>query len=100
VRCLTGWLLDELLALRHRNGNAMVRIYGPVTTHARGGTVTMNFYAGPFHFCQFAQISSQIAAPLLIVTTRNSDSLFAAFSFQHCAERMEGTRLFAARFLK
>ena len=32
VRCLTGWLLDELLALRHSNGRAMVRIYGPATT--------------------------------------------------------------------
>ncbi len=44
VRCLTGWLLDELLALRHSNGHAMVRIYGPITTHACGGTITMNLY--------------------------------------------------------
>ena len=44
VKCLTGWLLDELLALRHSNGRAMVRIYGPATTQARGGTVTLNLY--------------------------------------------------------
>jgi molybdenum cofactor sulfurtransferase len=44
VRCLTGWLLEELLALRHTNGRAMVRIYGPATTAARGGTVTLNLY--------------------------------------------------------
>jgi len=44
VRCLTGWLLDELLALRHENGRAMVRIYGPATTQSRGGTVTLNLY--------------------------------------------------------
>jgi selenocysteine lyase/cysteine desulfurase len=44
VRCLTGWLLDELLALRHTNGRAMVRIYGPVNMQARGGTVTLNLY--------------------------------------------------------
>jgi molybdenum cofactor sulfurtransferase len=44
VRCLTGWLLDELLALRHTNGRAMVRIYGPANTEARGGTVTLNLY--------------------------------------------------------
>ena len=44
VECLTGWLLEELLALRHSNGRAMVRIYGPVTTQARGGTVTLNLY--------------------------------------------------------
>jgi molybdenum cofactor sulfurtransferase len=44
VRCLTGWLLEELLALRHANGRAMVRIYGPATTESRGGTVTLNLY--------------------------------------------------------
>ena len=44
VQCLTGWLLEELLRLRHSNGRAMVRIYGPATTEARGGTVTLNLY--------------------------------------------------------
>jgi len=44
VRCVTGWLLDELLVLRHSNDRPMVRIYGPITTHARGGSVTMNLY--------------------------------------------------------
>ncbi len=44
VRCLTGWLLQELLALRHSNGQLMVRIYGPATTEARGGTITFNLY--------------------------------------------------------
>jgi selenocysteine lyase/cysteine desulfurase len=45
VHCLTGWLLNELSQLRHSNGAPVVRIYGPVTTRQRGGTVTMNFYA-------------------------------------------------------
>jgi selenocysteine lyase/cysteine desulfurase len=44
VRCLTQWLLDSLLDLRHSNGASLVRIYGPLKTHLRGGTVTMNFY--------------------------------------------------------
>ncbi len=44
VRCLTGWLLTELMALRHGNRRPMVRLYGPSTTAQRGGTVTMNFY--------------------------------------------------------
>jgi selenocysteine lyase/cysteine desulfurase len=44
VRCLTGWLLEELMKLRHSNGRAMVRIYGPTTTEERGGTVTLNLY--------------------------------------------------------
>jgi selenocysteine lyase/cysteine desulfurase len=43
VRCLTGWLLDNLLALRHANGEALLRLYGPLDTHLRGGTATVNF---------------------------------------------------------
>jgi molybdenum cofactor sulfurtransferase len=44
VRCLTGWLLDNLLALRHKNGQPLVRLYGPTEMSQRGGTLTMNFY--------------------------------------------------------
>jgi selenocysteine lyase/cysteine desulfurase len=46
VNCLTGWLLENLYALKHSNGQPMCRLYGPVNTHMRGGTVTLNFY-GP-----------------------------------------------------
>jgi selenocysteine lyase/cysteine desulfurase len=42
VRCLTGWLLEELGRLRHRNGAPLVELYGPTTTEARGGTVSFN----------------------------------------------------------
>ncbi len=44
VRCLTGWLLDQLSALKHSNGAALARIYGPITTEQRGGTISLNFY--------------------------------------------------------
>lgn len=44
VRCLTGWLLDELTTLRHSNGAPVVHVYGPINVVERGGTVTMNFY--------------------------------------------------------
>lgn len=44
VTCLTGWLLRELVDLRHGSGTALVRIYGPVDTVGRGGTVALNFY--------------------------------------------------------
>ncbi len=43
VSCLTGWLLDSLAKLKHSNGAPLVRLYGPPTTAARGGTVTFNF---------------------------------------------------------
>lgn len=44
VRCLTGWLLENLLALRYSNGMPVVHIYGPTTTEKRGGTIAFNFY--------------------------------------------------------
>jgi len=45
TRCLTGWLLQELLELKHSNGAPVVRIYGPSTTKHRGATVAMNFFS-------------------------------------------------------
>jgi selenocysteine lyase/cysteine desulfurase len=67
VRCLTGWLLDELLALRHSNGRAMVRIYGPATTENRGGTVTFNLYDPQGHLpdCRGPKNWQRILAMLL-----------------------------------
>ena len=44
VRCLTGWLIDQLVALRHSNGRPVVRLYGPASTDRRGGTVQVNFF--------------------------------------------------------
>jgi selenocysteine lyase/cysteine desulfurase len=42
VRLLTGWLIDELVALRHADGAPLVRLYGPATTERRGGTLAFN----------------------------------------------------------
>jgi selenocysteine lyase/cysteine desulfurase len=44
VMSLTGWLLDSLAGLRHSNGEPVVRVFGPTTTEARGGTVTFAMY--------------------------------------------------------
>ncbi len=44
VRCLTGWLLDNLTQMRHSTGKPLARIYGPTTTQGRGGAVTVNFF--------------------------------------------------------
>jgi molybdenum cofactor sulfurtransferase len=44
VMCLTGWLIDQLLALRHSNGQPLIRLYGPPTTDRRGGTIQVNFF--------------------------------------------------------
>jgi selenocysteine lyase/cysteine desulfurase len=42
VRLLTGWLIDALLALRHTEGEPLVRLYGPAGTDMRGGTLAFN----------------------------------------------------------
>ncbi|MEE8465622.1 MAG: aminotransferase class V-fold PLP-dependent enzyme [Dehalococcoidia bacterium] len=44
VMCLTSWLLENLLGLRHSSGAPVIRVYGPTTMEARGGTLTINFY--------------------------------------------------------
>jgi len=44
VHCLTGWLLDNLIGMKHSNGVPLVRVYGPTTSEGRGGAVTVNFY--------------------------------------------------------
>lgn len=56
VRCLTGWLLTRLLELRHSNGRPMVRIYGPITTESRGGTITLNLYDPEGHLLDYRRI--------------------------------------------
>jgi selenocysteine lyase/cysteine desulfurase len=44
VICLTSWLIEQLVALRHHNGQPVVRLYGPASSDRRGGTVTVNFF--------------------------------------------------------
>jgi molybdenum cofactor sulfurtransferase len=43
VMCLTDWLIDQLMKLRHSNGTPLLRLYGPPNTHMRGGTIQVNF---------------------------------------------------------
>ena len=44
VRCLAGWLLQQLAGLRQSNGRPVAIIYGPANTEGRGGTLTFNFF--------------------------------------------------------
>jgi selenocysteine lyase/cysteine desulfurase len=44
VQALTGWLLDNLVQMKHSNGAPLVRVYGPSQMEGRGGAVTVNFY--------------------------------------------------------
>jgi selenocysteine lyase/cysteine desulfurase len=56
LRCLTAWLLDAMLALRHANGRPMIRIYGPATTSMRGGTIAFNLYDPDGHLLDYRRI--------------------------------------------
>lgn len=44
VRCLTGWLLEQMTAMRHTNGRPIVRIFGPNTNDRRGCTIAFNIF--------------------------------------------------------
>jgi selenocysteine lyase/cysteine desulfurase len=69
IRALTGWLLRELAALQHGNGRHMVRLYGPLTTDARGGTVTMNFYDPDGHLLDYRRVEALAGAQQISLRT-------------------------------
>jgi molybdenum cofactor sulfurtransferase len=56
VRCLTGWMLEQLLSLRHSNGHPMVRVYGPTSIEGRGGTLTLNLYDPHGHLLDYRRV--------------------------------------------
>jgi selenocysteine lyase/cysteine desulfurase len=69
VHCLTEWLLQELLALKHANGQSLVRIYGPMTTSMRGGVVTMNFYDADGRLLDYRRIEELAGAQRISLRT-------------------------------
>ncbi len=56
VRCLTEWLIHQLYEMKHSNGRPMVRLYGPINTEMRGGTITLNFYDPDEKFLDYRRI--------------------------------------------
>ncbi len=56
VACLTEYLLTELQALKHDNGQPLIEIYGPQTGAKRGGTLVMNFFDRDGKLCDFSTI--------------------------------------------
>jgi molybdenum cofactor sulfurtransferase len=42
VRCLAGWILERMQALRHRNGTPLVRVHGPGTMESRGACIAFS----------------------------------------------------------
>jgi selenocysteine lyase/cysteine desulfurase len=62
IRCLTAWMLQRLLELQHSNGHHMVRIYGPITTESRGGTIALNFYDPEGHLLDYRRVEEMAGA--------------------------------------
>ena len=44
VSCLTSWLLENILTMKHSTGQPLAKIYGALDTEMRGGTIALNFY--------------------------------------------------------
>jgi selenocysteine lyase/cysteine desulfurase len=44
VDCLAGWLIEQLVALRHSSGASVICLYGPPNMQMRGGAVQLNFF--------------------------------------------------------
>lgn len=59
VRTLTGWLLQNLTAMKHSSGVPLVRLFGPASTEGRGGAVTVNFYDADGHAFDHRFIESE-----------------------------------------
>lgn len=43
LKPLAGWVIEELLAIKHPNGTRLVRLYGPRGLERRGATMALNF---------------------------------------------------------
>ncbi|MBN8731088.1 MAG: aminotransferase class V-fold PLP-dependent enzyme [Acidobacteria bacterium] len=92
VQCLTGWLVEELLALRHSNGRAMVRLYGPSNTEDRGGTVTMNLYDPAGHLLDYRRVEELAGEAGISLRT----GCFCNPGAGECAEGLTGDDMRAA----
>ena len=69
VRCLTGWFLDRLLALRHSNGAPMARLYGPHDLKMRGGTVAFNLLDAAGRVVDERLVALESAAAMISLRT-------------------------------
>lgn len=43
VAALTGWLIEQIVSLKHSNGRPVISLYGPAGLEMRGATIEANF---------------------------------------------------------
>jgi molybdenum cofactor sulfurtransferase len=90
VRCLSGWLLDELAALQHAGGRAAVELYGPRTTDRRGGTISFNLVWPDGRLVDIQTVERRAAAAGISLRTGcfcNPGASELAFGFPRAALR-------------
>jgi molybdenum cofactor sulfurtransferase len=69
VEALTGWLLEELAAMRHSSGVGLARIYGPLGVEGRGGAVALNFISGDGSPIDHRRIEAEASARGISIRT-------------------------------
>lgn len=69
VVALTGWLLEQITALKHRNGVPLVHIFGPRQTEARGGTIAFTLRNAMGEDFDFRRVEAAAAERLISLRT-------------------------------
>ncbi|MEP7288223.1 MAG: aminotransferase class V-fold PLP-dependent enzyme [Chloroflexota bacterium] len=69
VVSLAGWLIDNLLTLRHSNGAPLIRLYGPTSMDRRGSTITINFYDPHGKLLEFRHVEAEANQELISLRT-------------------------------
>jgi selenocysteine lyase/cysteine desulfurase len=69
VKCLTGWLIEHLVGLRHGNGRRLIQIFGPQSAEQRGGTIALNFYDGKGRVIDHEVIEQQANRKMISLRT-------------------------------
>jgi selenocysteine lyase/cysteine desulfurase len=62
-------MLRRLVDLQHSNGHHMVRIYGPITTESRGGTIPFNLLQRDGRVIDFRRVEAEAAARRISLRT-------------------------------
>lgn len=99
VRRLTGQLIDGLLAMTHRNGTPVARLYGPATLCMRGGIVAFNVLSSDGVVVPFESVEARANERGVLLRGGcfcNPGAAEAAFAFEplalsHALDALSGT---------
>ncbi len=69
VKHLTQMLIQQMLDLRHDNGQPLVRIFGPTNLDVKGGTIIFNVSDGEGHAFPFEEVEQRANSQLISLRT-------------------------------